>query len=458
MKKENKFPKKPYFTRGGVHAPHNKNTCDKDTLVMPCPKMVILPMSQHIGAPCKPVVKVGDTVSVGQIVGDSTEFVSAPIHSSISGVVKKIEKITMPNGMKVDSVFIESDGEMRMDPSIEVPVINDRTDFLKAVRSSGLVGLGGAGFPAHVKLNIPTNRTVDTLIINVAECEPYITSDHREVIENSWDIMSGIFAVKEILNIHRVIIGVEKNKPDAIKILTNIADNEFDKDDEIKVLPLKATYPQGAEKILIKACTNREVPIGKLPSDASCIVMNVASVSFLSRFLKTGVPLITKRITIDGSAIKNPCNVIVPIGTPIKDVIDFVGGYKETPKKLLMGGPMMGISLPDDELPVLKQNNAIIALNEKDARLNEESACIRCGRCAMSCPMGLLPIEISNAVDRKDFESMNKYYIQNCMECGCCSFSCPAKRHLVQNIKLGKALINQKRKSDISKGGAKNGK
>ena len=449
------FPKRPYRTRGGVHAPHNKNTAHKESVIMPVPPIVALPMTQHIGAPCKPMVKVGDTVDVGQQIAGSEAFVSAPIHASVSGKVKKIDKITMPDGSRVDAIFIESDGEQRLSPDLKPPQVETLSELIKAVRDSGLVGLGGAGFPTAVKLNIPSDKKVDTLIINVAECEPYITSDHREILENSWDVISGIITVKEFLNIHRVIIGIENNKPDAIKALREIADSSIDPEDEIRVLPIKATYPQGAEKILIKACTGREVPMGGLPSDAGCLVMNVGSIAFISRYLKTGVPLVSRRLTVDGGCIADPVNVIVPIGTPIKDVIDFVGGYKEQPYKLIMGGPMMGISLPNDDLYVMKQNNAILALSAKEAMMTEPSACIRCGKCLDACPMRLQPLELSNAADRGDVDALKHFNAMNCMECGCCSFTCPAKRHLVQNIRIGKALLNKAKRDAIaaSKGG-----
>lgn len=443
------FPKKPYRTHGGVHVHHHKNTASQHSVEMPAPSSVTISMSQHIGAPCKPTVKVGDTVTVGQLIGDSDAFVSAPIHSSVSGVVKKIDKITAADGSKVDAITIESDGQMRMCETLAPPVINNLSDLLKAIRESGLVGLGGAGFPAHVKLNIPTNKHVDTLIINVAECEPYITSDHREVLENSWAIMSGVYALKDILSLKRVIIGVENNKPDAIKELRAIADHEIDKYDEVRVLALKASYPFGAEKVLIKACTNREVPMGGLPSDAGCIVMNVASVAFLAEYLKTGVPLVKRRITVDGDAISKPMNVIVPIGTPIKDVIDFCGGYKCEPKKLILGGPMMGTSVADDSLFIAKQNNAILAFSEKKARLSEPSACIRCGRCVSACPMKLMPPSICSAVDAKDPKAMIDNNILNCMECGCCSYACPANRHIVHKIRLGKQIINNEKKRQM---------
>ena len=435
----------------GIKVQHKKNTADSAPVRLPVPDEVCIPMSMHIGKPAKVVVKREDEVKVGQVIGERDGFVSAPIHASVSGKVKKIDKLTMPSGDKVDAIFIESDGEQRVSPEVKPPHVESLSDLITAVRESGLVGLGGAGFPTAVKLNIPSDKHVDTMIINTAECEPYITSDHREVLENSWDIISGIMTVKEFLGIHRVIIGIEVNKPDAIKALREIADSSIDENDEIRVLPLKASYPQGAEKILIKACTGRDVPMGGLPSDAGCLVMNVGSIAFISRYLKTGMPLVSRRLTVDGSAIKNPMNVIVPIGTPIKEVIDFTGGDKEEPKKLIMGGPMMGIALPSDDLYILKQNNAILAFAEKEARLAEPSACIRCGKCLSACPMRLQPVELSNASDRKDVDALKKFNAMNCMECGCCSFTCPAKRHLVQNIRMGKALLNKAKREAISK-------
>lgn len=437
-----RFPRKPFRTPGGAKVPHRKHTADKESVVMPSPSEVIIPMSQHIGAPCKVCVSAGDKVYVGTVIGDADAYVSAPVHSSVSGTVKSVTKLTMPSGVVTDAVVIESDGMDTPDPEIKPPVVENLQDFLKAVRNSGLVGLGGAGFPAHVKLNVPADKNIDTLIINCAECEPYITADNREVIENSWAVISGIYSVLEILGIDRVIIGIENNKPEAIRILTEIAENEkYDPLDKVKVLALKASYPQGAEKVLIKACTGREVPVGKLPADAGCIVMNVTSVAFLSDYLKTGMPLTKKRITVDGSAIKEPQNVIVPIGTPISKVIEFCGGYKEEPRKILMGGPMMGIALIDDTLPVLKQNNAILAFDEKEARLSEPTDCIRCGRCVSACPMRLMPTRLCADVKLKDFDAMQKHQIMTCMECGSCSFSCPAHRHIVQTIRLGKAQL-----------------
>ena len=436
------FPKKPFRTSGGAKVPHKKHTADTQSVYMPSPKTVTIAMQQHIGAPCKPVVAIGDTVYVGTVIGDSEAFVCAPIHSSVSGSVKAITKIVLPGGSAVEAVVIESDGLDTPDPSIAPPVVENVQDFLRAVRASGLVGLGGAGFPAHVKLSVPKDKKIDTLLINCAECEPYITADNREVVENSWAVMSGVYSVLEILGIERVIIGIENNKPEAIRILKEIADNEkYDPEDRVRVLPLKAAYPQGAEKVLIKACTGREVPAGKLPADAGCIVMNVTSVAFLSDYLKTGMPLTKKRLTIDGSAVKEPKNVIVPIGTSISEVMDFCGGYKCEPKKILMGGPMMGLAVSDDTLPILKQNNAILAFDEKEAKLSEATDCIRCGRCVSACPMRLVPTKLCADIKLKDFDAMQKHQLMTCMECGSCAYSCPAHRHIVQTIRMGKNML-----------------
>ena len=439
------FIDKPFKTHGGAKVPHRKNTAAAETVFMPPPSMVSIPMQQHIGASCNVCVKVGDYVQVGQLIGDSDNFVSAPIHASVSGMVKKIEKIHMPMGTCVESVVIESDGEMKPFDKLKPPIVKTPDDLVKASRDSGLVGLGGAGFPAHIKLSIPKGKQVDTLIVNLAECEPYITADHREAIENSWELLSGIKTIREILSIKNVIIAVENNKPDVIETLTRIADKD-DPEDKVKILPLKSSYPQGAEKIIVKACTNREIPTGKLPIDVSCLVMNINSVTFLSKYLKTGMPLVSKRVTVDGSAIKNPQNVIVPLGTKISELIDFCGGYKKTPKKILMGGPMMGLAIADDSLPVLKQNNAILAFSEEDAKLREVSDCIRCGKCISSCPMKLMPTLLERYSLEKNAEELNKLGIMNCMECGCCAYNCPAKRPLVQAIRVGKAVVrNSKR-------------
>lgn len=442
---ELEFPKHPFRTHGGAPVPHHKNTWSAPSVVMPPPERITLPMQQHIGAPCIPTVKKGDHVYVGQVVGDNDAYVCAPVHSSVSGTVADITSVMLTGGQMTAAVVIDSDGRMEVDPGIYPPAaITSKEELAVAARAAGLVGLGGAGFPAHVKLNVPDGKNIDTLIVNVAECEPYVTSDHREALENGKNVLDGIYKVKEILDVHRVLIAVEDNKPDVIEKLREIADNtEMDPRDEVRVLPLKSRYPQGAEKVLVQACTGRCVPPGKLPADMGCLVMNIASISFLASYMRTGMPLTLKRVTIDGSAVKEPKNVIVPVGTPIRDVIEFCGGYKSEPKKILMGGPMMGVAITSDELPILKQNNAILAFDEREAALYEPTSCIRCGRCVAACPMKLMPTKLEKAVEKKDLDALRDLDIMTCMECGCCAFSCPAGRRLVQAIRLGKNYVKK---------------
>lgn len=439
------FPKHPFRTHGGAAVPHHKNTWDIPSSTMPPPEKVILPMQQHIGAPCIPTVKKGDHVYVGTVVGDSDAYVSAPVHASVSGTVTEITQVMLTGGQMTQAVVVGSDGKMEKDPAIAPPPpITTKEELAKAARAAGLVGLGGAGFPAHVKLNVPEGKTIDTLLVNVAECEPYVTSDHREALENGRNVLEGVYHVKEILGVQRVIIAVEDNKPDVIQKLSEIADDpKRDPLDQVRVLPLKSRYPQGAEKVLVQACTGRKVPAGKLPADVGCLVMNIGSLSFLASYMRTGMPLTLKRVTLDGSAIAHPQNVIVPVGTPIKDVVVFCGGYKAEPKKLIMGGPMMGVAITSDELPILKQNNAILAFDQREAQLRQPTACIRCGRCVAACPMHLMPTKLEQAVERQDVEALQSLDIMTCMECGCCSFSCPAGRRLVQAIRLGKNYVRK---------------
>lgn len=429
--------------RGGVKVDHRKNTAELEIVDMPTPKQVILPMSQHIGAPCTPTVKVGDTVSVGQIIGDSDKFISAPIHASVSGTVKAIGNVALPNGAVVQGVTIESDGEMRIHEDIKPPKVDTLEEFIKAIRDSGLVGLGGAGFPAHVKLNVPKDKNVDTLIINAAECEPYITVDYRECIENSWEILSGIHIIKDFLGIKNVVIAIENNKPKAFEMLKKIADSDNYSGDAIKIMELESKYPQGAEKVMVLSATGRRIPPGKLPADVGCLLMNVTSVAYIAKYIKTGMPLVSRALTVDGSAIAEPKNVRVPLGTNISEIIEFCGGFKEEPHKIITGGPMMGLSIVSTDLPVSKSNNAILAFTQKDAALTKESACIRCGRCAEACPMSLLPTLIVRHAKAGDVQAVDQAGVMVCMECGSCSYSCPAKKPLVQNMRAAKALVRE---------------
>lgn len=421
----------------GVRAPHRKNTNDSATRVMPVPDQVFIVMSQHMGPPCNVLVKAGDEVKVGQELGDTDAFLSAPIHSSVSGKVLRVDEIIMPNGMRSKAVVIETDKLQTLDESVKPPVVNGKEDFLKAVRACGLVGLGGAGFPTHVKFNPRNLDEVDTLVINAAECEPYITSDYRTIIEEAQDVMDGIRQIMRWLSLKNCRIGIEDNKPEGIKILGQMAKDI----PGVEVFPLKSRYPQGAEKVLIYETTGRVVPEGKLPADVGVIVANVTTAAKLAQYLRDGVPLITKRVTVDGGAAKQPANVLVHIGTPIREVLDFCGGFKAEPRKILMGGPMMGTAIYDVNYPVLKNNNALLAFDESQVEGFDETDCIRCGRCVRSCPMSLMPLRIEDAYNREDTDALEKYKVSLCIECGCCAYSCPAKRHLVQVHRLAKVRV-----------------
>lgn len=428
---------------GGVKVDCSKNTAEMETVQAPTPSKVVVPTLQHVGAPCEPLVKPGDEVAVGQLIADTDKFVSAPVHASVSGVVTQVCDIKLPNGALSKAVVIESDGEARLWEGLEPPKINSREDFLRAIRASGLVGLGGAGFPTHVKLGFSPDKNVDTLIVNAAECEPYITVDYRECIENSWDVLSSVYALKEIFGFKRVVIAAEDNKPEAFKILKSVADNKADPKDEVRLMVLKSKYPQGAEKLMIQSATGRKVPPGKLPADVGCVVMNVATVAFIARYLKTGRPLVSRSLTVDGSAIAEPKNVRVPIGTNIGEIIDFCGGFKKEPGKILTGGPMMGLAIIGTDLPVLKQNNAILAFAREDADVKPETDCVRCGRCVSACPMNLAPVNIMRAAKAKNVEALKKAGVNVCMECGSCAYVCPAGKPLVQYIRLAKAILRE---------------
>ena len=424
----------------GIHLPHFKNTAELETLVMPVPEEVTLPMSQHIGAPAKPVVKVGDKVFVGTMLGEAGGFVSAPVHSSVSGTVKSITE--KDNGT---FITVTSDGEMTPDPDLKPFEIKEAKDFAAAAEACGLVGLGGAGFPAKVKLSVKEDQRVEYLVVNAAECEPYITSDYRECMESYDDVIEGIYLLKKALNIEKVIICVESNKKKAIEKLYEIASAKEDVDDTVKLMRLPTRYPQGAEKVLIYSATGRKVPAGKLPIDVGCIVMNVTSIATLNRFIKTGMPLVSKRVTVDGNAVKEPKNVIVPIGTPIKQLLDFVGVIDDEANEIIMGGPMMGMDVVSADSVVEKRNNAITVM-KPDVLCEKTTPCIRCGRCVRACPMKLYPASIETAVKHNNMEALGKLNVNYCMECGSCSFVCPAKHPLTQSIRLGKAKLRAVKK------------
>ena len=422
---------------GGVEIPHNKWASKVAIVKMGIPRRAVIPMEQHIGAPCEPIVKRGDAVCVGQIIGDSGNYVSAPIHSSVSGTVSNVIQAPHPGGGRVASVEIATDGLQTVYSGAGPKKYNDKGEFLALVRNSGLVGLGGAGFPTHVKLNPPKGVVLDSLIINGAECEPYISSDERLLIERTDNIIEGVRITLDALDIPKAYIGIEANKPTAIDLVKK----HITGDRRIEIKTLRSNYPQGAEKVLIFTCLGRRVPPGKLPADVNTVVLNVNSVNHIFQYISTGMPLISKIITVSGSAVKNPSNIEVLIGTPLSEVFDFCGGFKSPARKIIMGGPMMGIAQYSLDVPVIKNTNALLAFDGKDATQAAETACIRCGRCVHSCPMQLLPLMINTASVHKDVERMTKYHVMDCIECGACEYRCPAKRRIVQSARLGKDML-----------------
>lgn len=421
----------------GVHVPHRKNTAQCAPVRMPVPAVVTVPMSMGIGAPAQPVVKPGDAVKVGQLIAQAGGFVSAPIHSGVSGTVKKIDQLLSSSGRFDTAVVIETDGRQELYEGLTPPQVTDLDSFVEAVRSCGAVGLGGAGFPTAVKLKVKPEQ-VEEIILNGAECEPYITSDTRTMLDDAADILEGVRLLQRFYSPKRVIAGVEDNKPECIESLRRAAGDL----PGFEVRPLPAIYPQGGEKVLIYNTTGKIVPEGKLPIDVGAIVINCTTLAVVARYIRTGMPLVEKVVTVDGSAVAKPQNVIAPVGASMKDVLDFCG-LKGEPRKVLYGGPMMGIAVPSLDAPVLKSTNAILAFSGREAEAPPVTACIRCGRCAAHCPLNLMPAAIETAYVNNEPEALKELKVNLCMECGCCSFGCPAHRPLVQVNKLAKAMLNQ---------------
>ena len=396
-------------------------------------------MSQHIGAPCEPCVAVGDYVKIGQKIGDTDAFMSAPIHASVSGTVKEIKDVMNIGGRLVKTVVITNDNKNEMFEGIKPPKVETREDFLKAVRESGSVGLGGAGFPSHVKLAFDKDKVhIDYLLLNGAECEPYITSDYHELMENTDEVLAGINLILQKLDIPEAIIGIEADKPKAIKKLQELTV----KYPNVSVKALPSAYPQGAEKVLIHTLTGRVMGEGKLPSDVGCIVMNVSTAGFIYSYIKTGVPLVKRRITVDGDIVNAPANFFVPIGTPLHCVVGFADVRKQ-PDRIVLGGPMMGSNAFDGDTPLGKTNNAVLLF--ADSKVYKETACIRCGRCVRACAVNLLPTELESAYDARDAAALEKLKVNLCMNCGACSFVCPAKRHLAEKNQLAKDFLRQEK-------------
>lgn len=428
--------------KGGFHPDGNKElTSRKPIIRFDTPNEVVIPLSQHIGTPCAPVVNVGDAVFVGQKIGDSDAPVSVPVHSSVSGVVTAIEKRRHSVLGECMAVVIDNDGFYGYASDIKPIDIKALTkdEIISHIRQSGIVGMGGATFPTFIKLKIPEGKKIDTVLVNGAECEPYLTADHRLMLEYGDDIAEGLKIVMDILDAHKGIIAIEDNKKDAYLKMDKICSEK----ENISAVMLKTKYPQGSEKQLIDAVLKRKVKSGGLPADVGVVVLNVASVREIYRYFKTGLPLTERVVTVSGSGVKNPQNLLVKIGTPFSAIANYVG-IKEGVKKVIAGGPMMGMSQYSLDAPVMKGTSGILFLTEQEVKEYEEGVCIRCGKCVDACPMRLMPFMITEYSKINDFDNAVKYGLRDCMECGTCSYVCPQRRYLVQSIRTAKAKMPKK--------------
>ncbi|MCM1298775.1 MAG: electron transport complex subunit RsxC [Firmicutes bacterium] len=419
-----------------VKLPHHKAAAEASTSKPLLPPKVVISMSQHGGVPCTPLVQVGDEVKTGQLIGSSEAVISSPVHASVTGKVTEITSIVNIAGKRNTAVVIETASRQEIHESVKPPQVTDRTSFIEAVKNSGSVGLGGAGFPTYVKLNFdPKTNKVDTLLINAAECEPYITSDYRAIMESAPQLINGIKLIMKYLEIPSAYIGVEADKSKAIALLSELCAKE----QGINVKKLPSSYPQGAEKIMIYNVTGRVLQEGELPSAAGCLVMNCSSVIFINDYIKTGMPLVSRRITIDGNIVNKPSNIIVPVGTQLSEIIK-LADLRKKPDRVIFGGPMMGSSVYDPETPIMKTNNAVLFFEGAVAAANP-TPCIRCGRCVRACSLNLMPTELESAYDAKDIDRLKKLKVNLCMNCGACSFVCPAKRNLSEKNQLAKIML-----------------
>ena len=441
---------------GGVHPPEGKALTEHKAIEIlrpsePCE--FVYPLSQHIGAPCSPLVKKGDTVLAGQKIADTDAFVSAPIFSGVSGTVKAVEpRMTVPGSLD-PCIVIESDGKYTKAPSLldELGHKPAPSEYVKLIRSAGIVGMGGACFPTHVKLSPPKDRLIKWVIINAAECEPYLSCDNRLMIESPDEVIRGLGYVLEIFPEAKGVIAIENNKPEAISTMT-----AHNKNPRITVMPHTVKYPQGAEKMLIWSVTGQEVPlVPALPAEVGCIVLNTRTSWHICKAIENGEPVTERIISVTGDAVVEPKNVQVPLGISVRELVHFCGGFSDEPVKIIAGGPMMGLAMRSIDVPVVKGTSGILALTKKLAYIAEESACIRCGKCIEGCPMHLNPTQLDQFVRRRDFESFEAFNGMNCIECGCCSYSCPASRHLAQACKTGKAEVNALRRKAAAQAKAK---
>ncbi len=429
---------------GNVRIPHRKNTGEMSPVKMSSPAEVLLPMDQHMGEPAVPVVKVGDEVKVGQLVAEASGVVSSPVYASVSGKVTKIESVLRANGGFVNAIRIQSDGLMTVSEDIVPPQITDLASLAEAVRVSGIVGLGGAGFPTAVKLDALKNGEIHTIIINGAECEPYITVDSRVMIDDIDAIQYAVDLFKKVMpQVKKYIFGVEANKPKCISSIKSV----FAGDSSVEVHKLPELYPQGAEKVIIYNTIGTVVPEGKLPADVGVLVINISTLVAIAKYAQTGMPMVEKNLTLDGSAIKNPMNITAPIGTSIGAVIEFAGGLDGEAGKVIVGGPMTGRAVYSLDEPVVKTTGAILAFSKNDSVEKSASACIHCGRCIEACPLKLSPhgfgeaLNLENADER--MEALDKCGLMLCVECGACAYACPAKRPIIEKIRMAKVALKE---------------
>jgi len=429
---------------GGLHPPDNKKwSADKPIELCPLPEELIIPAAQHIGAPAEICVAVGDTVKKGQMIAQAKGFVSVPIHASTSGEVIAIEPRLHPMGRPLPAVVIKPDGQDQWDDSLKPndPEQLDSETLKSLIRDAGIVGMGGATFPTHVKLSPPEGKTIDTLILNGVECEPYLTADHRLMLEQSERLIDGIRILRKILGVKDTIIGIEANKPDAIEHL-----NKECAPHQIQIQPLKVQYPQGAEKQLIDACTSRQVPSGGLPMDCGVVVQNVGTCAAISDAVRLGRPLVERVATVTGPGIKEPKNLLVAVGTPLQHLVDQCGGLNGEPAKIIMGGPMMGQAQLSLEVPAIRGTSGLLIFREPDLQVRPAGPCIRCGRCVSVCPIHLQPTTIAAYARLDLIDEAEHYNALDCIECGCCTYICPAALPLVQSIRHAKGGIMAKRR------------
>ena len=432
-----------YTFKGGIHPDDCKEyTKNIPITVLDGAPEHVFPLQQHIGAPLEPIVEIGSYVKVGTKIADSEAFVSAPVHSSVSGVVKAIEKRAHPNGAQVMSIVVENDGEYMVDESVQPKgELHDLLpeDIRAIVREAGIVGMGGAGFPTHVKISPPKDKRIDYVIVNGAECEPYLTSDHRVLLESPDMVIFGLKALMRVFELDEGYIAIEQNKPDAILLIEEKLAKMQNRG--IKLCELKTKYPQGAEKQLIKAITGREVPSGGLPADVGAVVVNVDTAVAIATAIKTGMPSIRRIVTVSGDAVSQPSNFEVRLGASFAYVFDKAGGFAKDPAKIIMGGPMMGQAQDSIDVPVVKGTSALLALSTSADVYDEKGVCIRCGKCVKACPMGLMPLYMKLYAQNGDWEMCEKYNVLDCLECGACSYTCPGRQHPVQSIRTAKQKV-----------------